>query len=72
MMMKFTKLSEDSSKIIYKIFDGLFGTVEYDKATKSVFFFDESGKEYEDRLEKAAFYQVIQAGFPNEYVYAAG
>lgn len=70
--MKFTKLSENSSKIIYKIFDGLLGTVEYDKESEAVVFFDENGNVYEDRLEKVAFYQVIQEGFPNEYIYAAG
>lgn len=31
-----------------------------------------NGNVYEDRLEKVAFYQVIQEGFPNEYIYAAG
>ena len=72
MMLKFTKLSEDASKVIYSIMDGVFGTAKYDKKNENVSFFDEYGFKFESSVTRIAFSKVVAAGFPNEYIYATG
>ena len=73
MMMKFTKLSETDSKIIYSIENGLFGTVEYDKKLKAYKSLNKKGKPFKDSVFNYAFYvAVVKNNFPDEIVYAAG
>lgn len=72
MMLKFTKLSENASKVIYNIMNGIFGTAEYDKGKKSVKFFDSNGKEFNEIDYKIAFSKIVENNFPNEYIFAAG
>lgn len=69
-MLKFTKLSESASKIIYDIMNGVLGTAEYDKKTSSVRFFDENGKEFYSERYKIAFSYIIKNNFPESYTYA--
>lgn len=69
-MLIFTKLSENVSKIIYNIMNGILGTVEYDKVLDSVKFLDENGKEFTDSTYKIAFSKVIENNFPEKYTYA--
>ena len=71
-MMKFNKLLENNLKIIYNVFDGTFGTVEYDKQSNTVKFFDEKGVEYFSSSMKFAFNEVVIRNFPDEYIYMAG
>lgn len=72
MMLKFTKLSESSSKIIYEIMNGDFGTVEYDKETKDIVFFNSDGSKNDTEDFEYAFSFVIKNNFPESYIYAAG
>lgn len=70
-MVKFTKLSESASKIIYEVFEcGDIFTVEYDKNTKKYIFFDENGKEYNPTFAGCGFLHVIRNNFPDKYLYA--
>lgn len=69
-MLIFTKLSENASKIIYNIMNGVFGTAEYDKTLNYVKFFDENGKEFSDSTYKIAFSKVAENNFPESYTYA--
>ena len=69
-MLKFTKKVENKSSIIYKVMNGEFGTVEYNKKTEDVMFYDEKGKEYKSSDMKIAFSYVVDAKFPEEYIYA--
>lgn len=72
MMLKFTKLSENSSKIIYEIMNGDFGTVEYDKKTGTVVFLNSDGSKNNTNDFDYAFSFVIKNNFPKSYIYAAG
>ena len=70
-MMKFVKNFEDENKIVYEIIPKEFyGTVEYLKRSNEVLFFDIDGKEYKSTVNRLAFSYVINANFPEEYLYA--
>lgn len=71
MMLKFIKLSENNSKIIYNIMNGDFGTVEYDKNSGKTTFFNSDGTEDDSSDFEYAFSFVIKNNFPNSYIYAA-
>lgn len=72
MMLKFKKLSETDSKIIYSIMNGYYGHIEYDKETKNIVVYDENNQQIDSRAMRLPFYHVINNGFPEEYIYAAG
>lgn len=70
-MLKFTKLSETSVKIIYNIFNGKSGRIEYLKENEDILYFNEQGiKEDIDPFFKTAFLKVKENNFPREYTYA--
>lgn len=72
MMLKFTKLSETDSKIVYNIENGVFGTVEYDKKTKQYKSLNKKGEPFKDSVSNYAFYvAVVKKNFPEESIYAA-
>ena len=69
-MLKFTKLSETLSQIIYDVFDGLHTKLEQSKEDDSFKAFDNEGKEKKvSNLYANGFYQVKKNNFPKTYTY---
>ena len=69
-MIHFVKTVENENKIVYKMIpEELYGTVEYCKKTNEVHFYKD-GTEYKSSDNQIAFNYVVEAGFPEEYLYA--
>ena len=69
-MIRFIKIYENERKIVYKMIpEELYGTVEYCKQTDEVHFYL-NGAEYKSSDIMIAFNHVLEADFPEEFIYA--